>query len=92
MFTLVLDRELCFENLLFMTDQIGHDLTVQSIHDPNHVVFASCHQHWSLVMPFYKVEVFLWDVVESPLQGKAILDIPDAQEVVHASSYEPLST
>ena len=43
-------------------------------------------------MPLNKVQVLLWNLIESPLQFEAILDIPNPQDVIHASSHQPLAT
>ena len=92
MLAFVFDGKASSEDLLFMADQIGHNLSIDSIHKPDHVILASRHENRSLVMPLDEVEVFLGNLIKSPLQFEAILDIPNPQDIIHATCHQPFAT
>jgi len=91
MLSAILDGEYSFEDLLFVADQIGHDLAIDGIYNPDHIVFTTCHKYRCRLMPLDKVHVLLWYIFEGLLECEAIINIPDAQEVIHSTSNEPFA-
>ena len=43
------------------------------------------------MVPLNKVKVLLGHIIEGSLECKVVLDVPDAKQIVHAASDEPLA-
>ena len=91
MLAFIIEGELSVEHLFLVADKVSHDLTIDGIYNPDHVVFTTSHKDRCRGVPLDKVQIILRDVIECSLQGKAIHYVPDAQDVVHTTCDEPLA-
>ena len=91
MLAFIFNSELRAQDFLLVPNQIGHDLAVQSVYNPDHVVLAARHEHRRLVVPLDKVQILLRNVLDGLLECEAVLHVPHSQKVIHAASDEPLA-
>lgn len=67
MLAFIFNSELCAQDLLLVPDQIGHYLSIQSVYNPDHVVFAARHEYRRLVVPLDEVQILLRNVFDGLL-------------------------
>ena len=67
MLSFIFNSELCAQDLLLVPDQISHYFPVQSVYNPDHVVFAACHEYRRLVVPLDEIQILLRNVLDSLL-------------------------
>lgn len=89
MLSLVFNGELRADNIIFMPDEIGENFTIESVNEPHTEVFTACNQNWRLVMPLNEIHIVLWNAIKSLFECEVILNVPDAQEIVHSACDEP---
>ena len=92
MLSFVFNGKLGIEDFLLVPDEACKHFAIEGINEPDHQVFSACNEHRSLVVPLDEVQVLLGDIVQSPLQRKVVLDVPDAKQIVHSTSDKPLAT